>query len=262
MRGNPAFVARSREALCGDEAGSSVSVEIMNVSKPLNRPDRGRRFEPRPDSTFRGPTRALWAAFLLAMMSLAAGGEATAIETLGYRTVREDGPFEIRRVEPHIVAATFVAGDFDDVGSVGFRRLFEYISGLNRSEAKIAMTAPVTQTPSDAAVLGRSPVTQEGSDGRFRITFVMPAEYTLDTLPVPADERIVLQAEESRTVAALRYSGFWTRSRYRAHERKLRDWIALQDLETVGAPVWARYDPPFMPWFLRRNEILITVREP
>ena len=233
----------------------------MIVSMPLNRPDRGRRFGPRPESTSRGPARTLRAAFLLAIVSLVAGGEAAAIETLGYRTIREEGPFEIRRVEPHIVAETFVEGDFGDVGTTGFRRLFEYISGLNRSEAEIAMTAPVSQTPSDAAILRGRPVAQEGSDGRFRITFVMPSEYTLETLPVPADERIVLQAESPRTVAAIRYSGFWTRSRYRAHEHKLRDWIALQGLETFGEPVWARYDPPFMPWFLRRNEILITVRE-
>ncbi len=234
----------------------------MSESNHPNQANRGRRFGCKPNSRARGTARTLRAAFLLAIVSLAAGAEATAIETLGYRTVREDGPFEIRRIEPHIVAATFVEGDFDDVGTVGFRRLFEYISGLNRSEAEIAMTAPVSQTPSDAAPLRGRPVAQEGSDGRFRITFVMPSEYTLETLPVPEDERIVLQAEAPRTVAALRYSGFWTRSRYRAHERKLRDWIVLQGLETVGEPVWARYDPPFMPWFLRRNEILITVREP
>ena len=202
------------------------------------------------------------AAVFFGLAFLAGGGEALAIETLGYQTIQEDGPFEVRRVEPHIVAETFVEGDFDDVGTVGFRRLVEYIGGLNRGEAEIAMTAPVGQTPSTAELVSGAPVVQEGSDGRFRITFVMPAEYTLDTLPAPVDERIVLRPEAPRTVAAIRYSGFWTRSRYDAHERKLRDWIALQGLEAVGEPVWARYDPPFMPWFLRRNEILIEVREP
>ena len=211
--------------------------------------------------TSHGKARGPWTAFLLAMVSLVGAGEAPAIETLGYQTIRQEGPFEIRRVEPHIVAETFVEGDFDDVGTIGFRRLFDYIAGLNRSETEIAMTAPVGQTPPAAESPSGKPVVQEGSGGRFRITFVMPAEYTLDALPAPVDERIALRPEAPRTVAAIRYSGFWTRSRYRAHERKLRAWVVLQGLETVGEPVWARYDPPFMPWFLRRNEILIEVRE-
>jgi len=199
---------------------------------------------------------------MLALGGLVLAGPARALETLGYRTLEHDGPFEIRRVEPHIVAETFVEGDFDDVGTTGFRRLVEYIGGLNGGEAEIAMTAPVGQTRSASEITSASPIAQEGSDGAFRITFVMPAEYTLDSLPAPVDERITLQVEDARTVAAIRYSGFWTRSRYEAHEQELRDWIAGRGLEPVGEPVWARYDPPFMPWFLRRNEILIEVREP
>ena len=227
---------------------------------PLNRPDRGRRFEPRPGSTFRGPTRALWAAFLLAMMSLAAGGEATAIETLGYRTVREEGPFEIRRVEPHIVAATFVEGDFDDVGTVGFRRLFEYISGLNRSEAEIAMTAPVTR-------LRRTQRSSAGDPSRRKARTVdsgSPSSCppsTLETLPVPADERIVLKAEspERSRPSAIPASG-----RVHAIERTSTSCGTGSRFGVwrPSASRSGRYDPPFMPWFLRRNEILITVREP
>jgi SOUL heme-binding protein len=71
-----------------------------------------------------------------------------------------------------------------------------------------------------------------------------------------------LRAEPARSVAAIRYTGFWSRSRYEVHERRLREWIKRRGLEPIRAPVWARYDPPFMPWFLRRNEVLIEVREP
>ncbi len=67
---------------------------------------------------------------------------------------------------------------------------------------------------------------------------------------------------KKRRVAAIRYSGFWSRSRYDDHERKLREWIDQRGLEPISEPVWARYDPPFMPWFLRRNEVVIEVREP
>jgi hypothetical protein len=96
---------------------------------------------------------------------------------------------------------------------------------------------------------------------RYRITFVMPSKYTLETLPQPTDPRIQLRAEPARNVAAIRYTGFWSGFRYDVHERELYEWIERRGLEPLGEPVWARYDPPFMPWFLRRNEVLIEVRE-
>ena len=206
-------------------------------------------------------SRSARALCLLAGM-LFAGGEAMAIETLGYETVEQDGPFELRRIEPHVVAQTFVEGDFDDVGTEGFRRLVRFISGENQKQSKISMTAPVGQETASEEIAMTAPVGQERAGDRFRITFMMPSEYALEDLPTPNDDRITLRAEPGRDVASIRYSGFWSRSRYDAHERKLRDWIQGQGLEVLSEPVWARYDPPFMPWFFRRNEILIEVREP
>jgi hypothetical protein len=201
-------------------------------------------------------------ALLLAIGILTIAGDAMSIEKLGYDTIEQDGPFELRLIEPHVVAETFVEGDFDRVGSDGFRRLVEYIGGANRTRAKISMTAPVAQEPASEEISMTAPVTQEKAGDRFRITFLMPAKYTLETLPQPTDERIRLRAEPERTVAAIRYTGFWSRTRYDDHERRLREWIQRRGFEPVSEPVWARYDPPFMPWFLRRNEILIEVCEP
>jgi hypothetical protein len=185
-----------------------------------------------------------------------------AIEKLAYETIERDGRFELRRIEPHVVAETFVEGDFGSVGSAGFRRLVAYIGGANLAQAEISMTAPVVQERDSQKISMTAPVGQEKVGDRYRITFVMPSEYTLESLPVPTDTRIQLRAEAARTVAAIRYTGFWSRSRYDEHETRLREWIRLRGLATVGEPVWARYDPPFMPWFLRRNEVLIQVREP
>jgi hypothetical protein len=183
---------------------------------------------------------------MLAIGTLTAG-DAMAIERLAYRTIEREGQIEIRRSQPHVVAETFVDGDFERVGNEGFRRLVGYIGGANRSQAKISMTAPVVQ---------------EKVGDRYRITFLMPSKYTLETLPQPTDTRIRLRTEEMSSVAAIRYSGFWSRSRYDDHEHKLREWIDQRGLEPISEPVWARYDPPFMPWFLRRNEILIELRDP
>jgi len=183
------------------------------------------------------------------------------VEKLAYRTIEQDDRFELRMIEPHVVAETFVGGDFEDVGSEGFRRLVAYIGGANRSRSKISMTAPVAQEPASEEIAMTAPVAQEQVGDRYRITFVMPSEYTLESLPEPTDARIRLRAEPERRVAAIRYSGCWSRARYEDHERSLREWIEERGLEPVSSPVWARYDPPFMPWFLRRNEILIEVRE-
>jgi hypothetical protein len=185
-----------------------------------------------------------------------------ALEKLAYRTLDRDGPFELRRVESHVVAETFVEGDFESVGNEGFRRLAAYIGGANRRSDEISMTAPVGQEPASSKIAMTAPVGQEPSGDRYRITFLMPSRYTLDSLPHPADERIRLRAEPERTVAAIRYSGFWSRARYEDHEQRLRAWIETRGLEPIGEPVWARYDPPFMPWFLRRNDIVIEVRAP
>jgi hypothetical protein len=199
---------------------------------------------------------------VLLAIGLLAAGEAMAIEKLDYRTIEQDGHFEIRVVQPHVVAETFVEGDFERVGNAGFRRLFAYIGGANRTEARISMTAPVAQGPASEEIAMTAPVAQAKVGDRYRITFLMPSEYTLETLPQPNDTRIRLRAEPMRSVAAIRYTGFWSRSSYDEHERRLREWIERRDLEPAGEPVWARYDPPFMPWFLRRNEVLIEVREP
>jgi hypothetical protein len=185
-----------------------------------------------------------------------------AVEKLAYRTLEQDGEFELRQIASHLVAETFVEGDFDEVGSEGFRRLFRYITGANRRQASISMTAPVTQEPASEKIAMTAPVGQEKVGNRYRITFVMPSNYTLESLPQPTEKGIQLRAEAARTVAVIRYTGFWSASHYQEHERRLLEWIDQRGGEPVGEPVWARYDPPFMPWFLRRNEILIEVREP
>jgi effector-binding domain-containing protein len=199
---------------------------------------------------------------LLGWVAVLAAGEAMAVEKLAYEVLKGEGALELRRVAPHVVAETEVVGNFEDVGSEAFRRLVRYISGDNRARSEVAMTAPVTQEPASQEIAMTAPVTQQREGDRYRVSFVMPAEYTLDSLPEPTDPRVQLRAEPARTMATIRYSGFWSRGRYERHERELLAWIESRGLRIVGRPVWARYDPPFMPWFLRRNEILIEVEGP
>ncbi|MGD8666851.1 MAG: heme-binding protein, partial [Desulfobacterales bacterium] len=145
--------------------------------------------------------------FALIAILLIFAAEAVAIEKAKYQVVESDKNFELRQYAPRIVAETFVAGDFEAVGDVGFRRLYEYISGNNIKNQNIAMTAPVTQEARSGKIAMTAPVTQEKSQGQWRITFLMPAEYTMETLPRPLDELVQLKEEPGYLMATIRYSG-------------------------------------------------------
>jgi effector-binding domain-containing protein len=184
---------------------------------------------------------------------------AVATEEVPYTVIEQKGAFELRQYPPHIVAETTVAGAFDEVGNIGFRRLADYINGENRSKQSIAMTAPVRQEAQAEKIAMTAPVGQVKSGDSWRITFVMPSKYTLDTLPEPIDSRVTIEQEPGRKVAAVRYSGTWSRKSYEENRARLLAWIEERGFKQTAEPVWARYNPPFMPWFLRRNVILIPV---
>lgn len=190
--------------------------------------------------------------------ALAASTPAMAIEKPSYRVVERQEDFEIREYAPYLVAETVVGGSREEAGNAGFKILAGYIFGKNRGERKIAMTAPVTQAePSKLAMT--APVAQAGQAGRWTIQFMMPSPYTLETLPEPLDPAISFREVPARRVAAHVYSGTWSASRYEEHLATLRAALAKAGLTAVGEPIWARYDPPFMPWFLRTNEILLEL---
>ncbi len=205
-----------------------------------------------------GSTRTLVLGILLISL-LFMPKKSMATEELSYRVLDKAGDFELRQYQPHIAAETLVAGNFQEVGNEGFRRLYDYIQGNNRKKQPIPMTAPVTQEAASEKIPMTAPVGQEKVGAKWRITFIMPASSTLATLPAPLDPRVSLVEEPGKLMAAHRYSGTWSQERYAARERQLREFIQKKGLKIVGEPVWARYNPPFMPWFLRRNEVLIPV---
>ena len=123
------------------------------------------------------------------------------------------------------------------------------------------MTAPVGQEASSQKIPMTAPVSQEKKNGQWRITFLMPGEYSLETLPEPLDERVKLKVEPGRLMAAVRYSGTWSEKGYKKNKALLEEFIENRGLVKKGPAIWARYDPPFMPWFLRRNEVLIPIEQ-
>lgn len=185
--------------------------------------------------------------------------DAMAIEEATYNVVKREDMFEIRDYAPHILAETVVEGDFEQAGSKAFRKLFGYISGDNLSRDTLAMTAPVSQEAKREKIEMTAPVGQQRVQDKWAVSFMMPASYTLETLPKPEDPQITLRQVPSRRMAAVRYSGFWSEKNYLRYKARLVSWIQKSGFTIVGEPIWARYNSPFSPWFLRRNEILIPV---
>ncbi len=198
---------------------------------------------------------ALPATLLLTLLS---SPLAMALEEPAYEVIEQDGAFELRDYAAYLVAETEVEAGFEDAGDAAFRRLFRYIGGDNRAQEKIAMTAPVTQVKGEKIAM-TVPVTQVGDGGRYRVAFIVPSKYTAETVPVPTDPRVAIRAVPAQRVAAWRYSGRWTQERYDGMEGRLREAMAARGLAAAGPPVLARYNPPMLPWFLRRNEVLIPV---
>ena len=184
-----------------------------------------------------------------------------AIEQPRYTVLQRDGNFELRRYEPYIVAELEVSASFEEAGNAAFRPLANYIFGENRGSEKMEMTAPVTQTPTGEKIGMTAPVIQSaGSSGVYVVSFVMPSRYTLATLPLPVDERIHFREVPSAVVAAWTYRGGWSQARYAKEEKALRAALMKAKRTAMGPPVWARYNAPFWPSFLRKNEILVEVR--
>lgn len=173
-------------------------------------------------------------------------------ETPAYRVEEADGTVEIRSYAAYVAAEVTVAGSRDGAINAGFRILAGYIFGGNASKAKVAMTTPVTQSEKIAMT---APVTQAGSDAGWTVQFMMPARYTLDTLPVPDDPRIRLVSVPARRMVVLTFPGMATTEGLQARTETLRGWAAARGIVLRGGPQFMFYDSPFtLPWS-RRNEV-------
>lgn len=183
--------------------------------------------------------------------------DCSSVEEATYRVVEKDEKFEIRQYEKQIRAQTTVEGQFKEVGNEGFRRLASYIFAKKRNgRDKIAMTAPVSQNLKTEGPQTTMVGEQKGS---YTIGFVMPAEYSLVNLPKPKDDRVKLVEKPRRKMAVISYSGTWSKDNYKEHAGKLMAKVSRLNLKIKGNLEWARYNAPFTPWFMRRNEVMVEI---
>ncbi len=197
--------------------------------------------------------------FLLAAMPL----WSHAIEEPDYEVIRKlDNAVnvEVRQYAPYVVAEVVLDTTAEEAGNQAFPILAGYIFGKNKGEKKFAMTAPVTQTTAPVKMDMTAPVTQAAVPGGMRVQFVLPKGVTLASAPEPLDARVQLRLVPASQWAAIRYSGTWSQSNYEEHLALLKAALGAAGVATQGDPVLARYNAPFTPWFLRRNEIWLALR--
>jgi hypothetical protein len=209
---------------------------------------------PLPASAVRATLPRLCAA-LLAACPLAS----MATEEPGFEVQRTIGDVQIRQYTGYAVAEVTVPGPAQEAGNRAFPILAGYIFGKNKGERKLAMTAPVTQAAVPVKLEMTAPVTQSVVPEGFKVQFVLPKGITRDNAPEPLDARITLRDVPPQRLAAIAYSGFWSDDNYAKHLAALQQTLRSAEITWVGEPVYSRYNAPFTPWFLRRNEIWLSL---
>jgi hypothetical protein len=202
--------------------------------------------------------RLLLALALLTLLTLPMLSQA--IEEPDYDVVQKLGDVEIRQYAPYVVAEVLVTGPADSAGNQAFPILAGYIFGKNKGDRKFAMTAPVTQAAAPVKLDMTAPVTQTAAPGGYIVQFVLPKGVTLESAPEPLDPRVRLREVPASRLAAIRFSGFWSQSNYDEHLAELTAALQSAGLGWAGEPIYSRYNAPFTPWFMRRNEIWLALR--
>jgi hypothetical protein len=207
----------------------------------------------------------------LFLTSILIASTAMAIEEPKYVVIEKSEPFELRSYAPRIVAEVKVEGDLDSAASQGFRLIAGYIFGKNQVAEKIAMTAPVGVEPSDqnksSKIAMTVPVAIEGAksfespNNQWTVSFVMPSEYTLATLPKPLNSQVKIREVPAEKRAVILFTGFNSAEKTQEKTLLLQDWIKSKNWKTTGDPQFARYNPPWSLPFLRRNEVMIQILE-
>lgn len=183
-----------------------------------------------------------------------------AIEEPSYEVVQQLDGAEIRQYAPYVVAQVRVNGPADEAGNAAFPILAGYIFGKNKGSKTFDMTAPVTQTAAPVKLEMTAPVTQTAIPDGYLVQFVLPKAVTLASAPEPLDARVQLLEVPGQRIAAIRYSGFWSQANCEEHLAKLQAALQAAHMTWVGEPVLSRYNAPWTPWFMRRNEVWLTVQ--
>lgn len=184
-----------------------------------------------------------------------------AYEEPKYEVLEKSEAFELRAYKPMIIAEAFVDGSMYEASSKGFKLIADYIFGNNKSRSgaseKISMTIPVAMAPKSEKISMTAPVSMQENAGKWRMYFVMPSKYTLETLPVPNNAEVRLREVPGKKFAVVRFSGLAGEEKTAKKTEKLLAWLEAKKIKPSSAPELARYNSPFTLPFLRRNEVMV-----
>ncbi len=182
------------------------------------------------------------------------------LEEPKYAVLETKSDYEIREYAPYLIAETRVTGNYDEATRQGFRIIADYIFGNNVSQSSIAMTAPVLENKASEPIAMTIPVLETETNSEERvISFVLPSEYTLATLPRPNNPEVNIREVGTRKVAALKYTWYPTAARAEAKKTELKNLLAQDGFVIAGDIQVARYNPPLSMPLMLRNEILIPL---
>jgi hypothetical protein len=192
-------------------------------------------------------------------------GVAMANEEPRYEVIKKEEDFEVRRYQPMIIAEVLVTGTLSEASNKGFRQIADFIFGNNedpvkKQSEKIAMTAPVTmEADTSSKIAMTAPVTMEGSSGAWKMAFVMPSKFTMDTLPKPKNPNVTIKQMPAQQLAVVTFSGWVDEEKLAAQTTRLNEWMAKNGLKSSGSVQLSRYNPPWTLPFWRRNEIWVRL---
>jgi hypothetical protein len=203
-----------------------------------------------------------WIALGLGVVVIVVGvfSQMRRVEEPKFTLVEQSGAFELRDYPPLLVAEATVKGARSVAINEGFRAIADYIFGNNIAAEKVAMTAPVTQQSSEAVAM-TAPVTQQAAGDAWTVRFIMPSQYTLETLPKPKNVAVTIKQVEGQRLAVLRFSGAADDQMLAEKTQVLTAEMSKRSLVGTAAATYAFYDPPWTLGFLRRNEVMIAVEK-
>ena len=197
---------------------------------------------------------------LILIVGLLAGPVMSNVEKPDYKVIQSEQNIEIRQYEPMIIAEVEVDGKREDAIRDGFRLIADYIFGNNTVEQNISMTAPVQQKENQKIAM-TSPVQQQLAGKSWQISFVMPSKYNMDSLPVPNNNRVRLKEILTKKFVVIEFSGTNSNENVTEHENQLMNYIEANQIKIIGSPKYAFYNAPWTLPFLRRNEVMIEIKQ-
>ena len=197
---------------------------------------------------------------LILIVGVLAGPVMSNVEKPDYKVIQSEQNIEIRQYEPMIIAEVEVDGKREDAIRDGFRLLADYIFGNNTVQQVISMTAPVQQKENQKIAM-TAPVQQQSMGKSWRMSFVMPSKYRLDSLPVPNNNRVRLKEILTKKFVVIEFSGTNSNENVTEHENQLMNYIEENQIKINDSPKYAFYNPPWSLPFLRRNEVMIEINQ-